>query len=214
MGIKTKLHASYWQMINTKSQKLPLTSGKIPPNGKWQIHTKSFGFIMVRTLFYRTLFLPFSQWKGGKERTELQSVMGIQRQGHLLHNYLFLVLTILGQKNRPPLPLCCLFSSIFSGYSMLSFSCASDPQRPCLKFLPSHSYLMSWFDSQISSPIFFFSGTKHFPSSLVTFPWVVPLASLYNFTPESNLPFLYHSSHCGFEKGRLLRKVCGHTERS
>lgn len=136
MGIKTKLHASYWQMINTKSQKLPLTSGKIPPNGKWQIHTKSFGFIMVRTLFYRTLFLPFSQWKGGKERTELQSVMGIQRQGHLLHNYLFLVLTILGQKNRPPLPLCCLFSSIFSGYSMLSFSWLQIPKGPAWSFFP------------------------------------------------------------------------------
>lgn len=57
-----------------------------------------------------------------------------------------------------------------------------DPQRLCLKFLPSYSPLISWFYSQIYSPTFPLL-LNHFPNFLFFFPFfshIAPLASLFS----------------------------------
>lgn len=136
-----------------------------------------------------------SRWKWGRERTHPQSVMGIQRQGHLFHHCLCLVFTIhlLCQK-KYTLPLFVLCFHPFAPVIWCSLSLLYFRSKKALQEVSSLplSCDVLVFHSQISSPIFPLLLNRPFPptqSSLVSF--LVQLCSpLSIFTPESNLPFL------------------------
>lgn len=109
---------------------------------------------------------PLSRWKWGRERTHPQSVMGIQRQGHLFHHCLCLVFTIhlLCQKKYTlPLFVLCFHPFvpvIWFSLSLLYFRSKKALQE--VSSLPLSCDVLVFY-CQISSPIFPLLLNQPFP---------------------------------------------------